>query len=69
MTGYGMEYYQGQSAVNNIDSLSAPKQLFAIIEFKTPDSFLNGMNVHMGLGYGWDSGDRLTFKMILTPRL
>jgi hypothetical protein len=69
MTGYGLEYYQGQSAVNNIDPLSAPKQLFAIIELKTPDSFLNGMNVHMGLGYGWDSGDRITFKMILTPRL
>jgi len=69
ITGYGLEYYQGQSAVNNIDPLSAPKQIYAILEIKTPDTFLNGMNIHMGLGYGWDSGDRITFKMILTPKL
>jgi hypothetical protein len=69
MTGYGIEYYSGQSAVNNIDPMSLPKQAYAIVEFKTPQGFLGGTLIHMGLGYGWDSGDRVTFKMIITPKL
>jgi hypothetical protein len=69
ITGYGMEYYAGQSAVNNIDTTSQPKQVYAILELKTPPGFLGGTNVHMGLGYGWDSGDRVTLKMIFTPKL
>jgi hypothetical protein len=67
--GYGLEYYAGQSAVNNIDPASSPKQIYAVMEIKTPDNFLNGTAIHMGLGYGWDSGDRVTFKMIITPKL
>jgi hypothetical protein len=69
ITGYGVEYYAGQSAVNNIDPSSQPKQVYAILELKTPPGFLGGTMVHMGLGYGWDSGDRVTFKMIFTPKL
>jgi hypothetical protein len=69
LTGYGLEYYAGQSAVNNIDPSSQPKQVYAILELKTPHDFLGGMNVHMGLGYGWDNGDRITFKMIFSPKL
>ena len=69
ITGYGLEYYQGQTAVNNGTPNSTPKQIFAILELKTSGKFLNGMNVHMGLGYGWDAGDRVTFKMIFSPKI
>jgi hypothetical protein len=69
ITGYGIEYYQGQSAVNNIDPNSTPKQIYAIVELQTSGTFLSGTNIHMGLGYGWNSGDQLTFKMIISPKL
>jgi hypothetical protein len=69
ITGYGFEYYQGQTAVNNSTLNSTPKQIFAILELQTSGTFLNGMNVHMGLGYGWDAGDQWTFKMIFSPKI
>ena len=69
ITGYGIEYYQGQTAVNNGTPNSTPKQIFAILELQTSGTFLNGMNVHMGLGYGWDAGDQVTFKMIFSPKI
>ena len=69
ITGYGLEYYQGQSAVNNIDPNSTPKQIYAIVELQTSGTFMSGTNVHMGLGYGWNSGDQITFKMIISPKL
>ena len=69
ITGYGLEFYQGQSAVNNGNPNSSPKQLFAIVEMQPRGAFFNGMNIHIGLGYGWDSGDQLTFKMIISPKL
>ncbi|BDW12268.1 hypothetical protein PSHI8_23520 [Polynucleobacter sp. SHI8] len=69
ITGYGLEYYQGQTAVNNSTPNSTPKQIFAILELQTSGTFLNGMNVHMGLGYGWDAGDQWTLKMIFSPKI
>ena len=69
ITGYGLEYYQGQSAVNNVDPNSTPKQIFAIVELQTAGTFMSGASIHMGLGYGWNSGDQLTFKMIISPKL
>ncbi len=68
VTGYGLEYYQGQSAVNNTDPNSQPRQVFAILELNTKNTFLNDMDIHMGLGYGWNSADPLTLKFIFTPK-
>ncbi len=67
ITGFGAEYYQGRSAVNSADPTVIPRQAFAVIELKTAHTFLNGMDMHVGLGYGWDSGDRWTIKFIFTP--
>ena len=68
ISGYGIEYYQGQAAVNNTDPNSTPKQIFAILELKTDGTLLNGTDVHVGLGYGWNSADPLTLKFIFTPK-
>jgi hypothetical protein len=70
LSGVGLEYYQGVGPINSFPvNNSQAKQLFAIFETKAERGFMNNFDVHFGVGYGWDSADTFTLKLILTPKL
>jgi hypothetical protein len=64
----GLEYYQDFGPYNNLLSNNLQsKQVFAVTEWAFKTGPLTHWNMHLGLGYGWDSADRWILKMILTP--
>ena len=64
----GLEYYQDLGPYNHfLPNNLQSKQVFAVAEWAFKSGFLNRWNMHVGLGYGWDSADRWILKMILTP--
>lgn len=70
LSGVGLEYYEDFGAINQLATPPAmqAKQIFAIAEMKSLSGLFKGIDLHMGLGYGWDSANTLTLKMILTPK-
>jgi hypothetical protein len=68
LSALGLEYYQDLGPYNNFyTSKTQSKQVFAVTEWAFKSGLLNHWNMHVGLGYGWDSADRWILKMILTP--
>jgi hypothetical protein len=70
LSGIGLEYYQGVGPINSFPvNNSQAKQVFAIFESKAERGFMNNFDLHFGVGFGWDSADTFTLKLILTPKL
>jgi hypothetical protein len=70
LSGVGLEYYQGVGPINSFPANnSQAKQVFAIFETKAERGFMNNFDLHFGAGFGWDSADTFTLKLILTPKL
>lgn len=69
ITGMGLEYYQG---VGPIGSMATPEdrgsQLFAVVELNPKSGFMSQFDWHIGVGYGWNTADMFTIKMIVSPR-
>ena len=70
LSGIGLEYYQGVGPINSFPANNAQgKQIFAVFESKAERGFMNNFDLHFGVGFGWDSADTFTLKMIITPKL
>jgi hypothetical protein len=66
----GLEYYQTLGPYRNfLPSNEQAKQLFLVGNTHIEHGFLKDWDIHFGAGYGWDSADRFTVKMIVSPKL
>ena len=66
----GLEYYQALGPYRNFSpSNEQAKQLFLVANTEIEHGPLKAWEFHLGAGYGWDSADRFTVKMIVSPKL
>lgn len=67
---FGLEYYQALGPYRNFSpSNEQSKQLFLVGNTLIEHGPLKDWDIHLGAGYGWDSADRFTVKMIVSPKL
>ena len=66
----GLEYYQALGPYRNfLPSNEQAKQLFLVSNTHIEHGPLKEWDIHVGAGYGWDSADRFTIKMVISPKL
>jgi len=66
----GLEYYQALGPYRNFSpSNEQAKQLFLVANTEIEHGPLKAWEFHLGAGYGWDSADRFTVKMIVSPKI
>ncbi len=66
----GLEYYQALGPYRNFSPTNEQaKQLFLVGNAHIEQGLLKDWDIHLGAGYGWDSADRFTVKMIVSPKL
>jgi len=66
----GIEYYEALGPYRNFSpSSEQAKQLFLVANTNIEQGLLKDWSIHLGAGYGWDSADRFTVKMIISPKL